>query len=124
MFLFAAHPSLSIPTRRDAFQLFHLTPLNATPTSLLMDKYPQSLKALRVLEAKDAVLASREREVKEARSELGALASTLASARKELDARERRLISTIDELRCVLCTRFSLTSPAVRFRHAIASPFD
>ena len=124
MFLFAAHPSLSIPTRRDAFQLFHLTPLNATPTSLLMGEYPHSLKALRVLEAKDAVLASREREVKEARSELGALASTLASARKELDARERRLISTIDELRCVLCTRFSLTSPAVRFRHAIASPFD
>ena len=43
----------------------------------------QSLKALRVLEAKDAVLASREREVAEARAESGAAQSTLAATRRE-----------------------------------------
>ena len=57
----------------------------------------QSLKALRVLEAKDAVLASREREVAEARAECGAAQSTLAATRRELDACERRLIATLDE---------------------------
>ena len=34
--------SISIPTRLDAFQLLQLTPLNATPTSLRMDKHPRS----------------------------------------------------------------------------------
>ena len=29
-----AHPSLSIPTRRDAFQLLHLTPFDSAPTSV------------------------------------------------------------------------------------------
>jgi hypothetical protein len=57
----------------------------------------QSLKALLVLEAKDAVLASREREVAEARAECGAAQSTLAATRRELDACERRLIATLDE---------------------------
>jgi hypothetical protein len=37
----SAHPSLSIPTHRDAFQL-HLTPLNSTPTSSLVWNGPQT----------------------------------------------------------------------------------
>ena len=57
----------------------------------------QSLKALRVLEAKDAVLASREREVAEARAESGAAQSTLAATRRELDSCERRLVATLEE---------------------------
>jgi hypothetical protein len=57
----------------------------------------QSLKALRVLEAKDAVLQAREREVAEARAESGALSTTLAAARRELDACEARLIAVLDE---------------------------
>ena len=56
----------------------------------------QSLKALRVLEAKDAVLASREREVAEARAESGAAQSTLA-ATPRVDSCERRLVATLEE---------------------------
>ena len=57
----------------------------------------QSLKALRVLEAKDQVLASRERETAEARAEAGALSATLEATRRELDACEGRLASTLEE---------------------------
>ena len=57
----------------------------------------QSVKVLRVLEAKDAVLAAREREVAEARAEHGAAQSTLTSTRKELDVCEEKLIATLDE---------------------------
>ena len=57
----------------------------------------QSLKALRVLEAKDSVLAARERETAEARAECGALNTTLTATRRELDACEARLITTLEE---------------------------
>ena len=57
----------------------------------------QSLKALRVLEAKDSVLAARERETAEARARCGALNTTLTATRRELDACEARLITTLEE---------------------------
>ena len=57
----------------------------------------QSLKALRVLEAKDSVLQAREREVAEARAEAGSLSMTLAATRRELDTCEARLIAVLDE---------------------------
>ena len=57
----------------------------------------QSLKALRVLEAKDAVLLARERETAEARAECGALSTTLTATRRELDACEARVVSILEE---------------------------
>ena len=57
----------------------------------------QSLKALRVLEAKDAVLFSREREVAEARADIGAAQTTLTATRRELDLTEGKLIASLDE---------------------------
>ena len=59
----------------------------------------QSLKALRVLEAKDAVLLARERETAEARAECGALSTTLTATRRELDACEARVVSILEERR-------------------------
>ena len=57
----------------------------------------QSLKALRVLEAKDAVLLARERETAEARAESGALSTTLHATRRELDACEARVVAILEE---------------------------
>ena len=42
MFLFAAHPSVSFPTRLDAFQLFRLTPFNSAPTFASYGKIPSA----------------------------------------------------------------------------------